>query len=108
MKKLFLCVATILTFAGCKAKVAKYEIYSSIMYFQDGYQCVTYNVIVDENLDEKNLARIYKDVINTQADGLYKHTVDFYSSKDAVSTEKYDVAEIIEDSGNDYTFKEAE
>lgn len=106
MKKLLIMAMTLGALAGCKAKVAKYEIYSAEMYFKDGKQCATYNVIVDKDLDEKNLARVYKDVLNTQADGLYKHTVNFYSNKDLIESGDYDIGEIVEESGNDYTFNE--
>lgn len=108
IKKLLVMTVTLGTLTGCKAKVAKYEIYSAEMYFKDGKQCATYNVIVDENLDEKNLARVYKDVLSTKDDGLYKHKVDFYSDKDLIESGKYDVGEIVEESGNDYTFYKGE
>lgn len=108
LNKILIPTIVVGSLAGCKATVAKYEIYSTEMYFKDGKQCATYNVIVDENLDEKNLARVYKDVLSTKDDGLYKHKVDFYSDKDLIESGKYDVGEIVEKSGNDYTFYEGE
>ena len=72
------------------------------MYFEDGHQCAKYNVICGKNLDEQNLARIYKNILINQDDGLYAHTIDFYSSEERIDDGTYDIAEIVEGNGNDY------
>ena len=108
VNKLLLSVLVMSSLVGCKAQVAKYTIDSSVMYFEDGHQCAKYNVICDKNLDEQNLARIYKNILINQDDGLYAHTIDFYRSEDRIDDGTYDIAEIVEGNGNDYQFFKAE
>lgn len=89
--------------AGCATETANYTISSTETYFVLGEQCTQYNVIVDDaDLSDKDLTRIYGEVLSEHKDRLYQHRVAFYSDEEAIESGDYDVALITEVTGNDY------
>lgn len=93
-------VATLLL--GCATTTADYQLDSTRTYFVSGKQCTQYNVITEKNLSDKELVRIYGEVMSGHKDNMYQHKVSFYSSEEMMKDGIVDIAEVVEKSGNDY------